>query len=271
MPQCDLLVWILVTKLAPTYYTKLDRLLMDTGRYHEPCSWRQDFKSEWQKLEKREITLPVNDAYRPNTTKCTWTCPAFVTSRFLICKHLIQTVQHVPPVFFLEVRRHREAPFWRHCTLKALDEDEARLATGDRGAINSNRRATEDSVDIDEADVGGGNSDSDEEYEFDMVDLLEMPQGTGLTFEEAMNEDIDLISEFLQGLQYQIQFRDQRMLNILEREGAGLFRLARACLHKEKRMKSRRGGEAPSTWEKSTINALFYRTRPANSDVDSDI
>ena len=49
-----------------------------------------------------------------------------------------------------------------------------------------------------------------------MVDLLEMPQGTGLVFEEVMNEDIDLISEFLQGLGYQIQFRDQQMLNILE-------------------------------------------------------
>jgi hypothetical protein len=46
------------------------------------------------------------------------------------------------------------------------------------------------------------------------------------------------------------------MLNILEREGAGIFRLARACLHKEKKLKSRRGGEKPSTWEKSTINTL---------------
>ncbi|KAJ7721079.1 hypothetical protein DFH07DRAFT_691115, partial [Mycena maculata] len=33
MPRCDLLVWILVTKLAPCYYRKLDRLLTDTGRY----------------------------------------------------------------------------------------------------------------------------------------------------------------------------------------------------------------------------------------------
>ncbi|KAJ6617365.1 hypothetical protein B0H10DRAFT_1760364, partial [Mycena sp. CBHHK59/15] len=33
MPQCDLLVWILVAKLAPCYYRKLDRLLTDTGRY----------------------------------------------------------------------------------------------------------------------------------------------------------------------------------------------------------------------------------------------
>ncbi|KAJ7194330.1 hypothetical protein GGX14DRAFT_339727, partial [Mycena pura] len=32
-PRVDLLVWILVTKLAPTYYRKLDNLFIDTGRY----------------------------------------------------------------------------------------------------------------------------------------------------------------------------------------------------------------------------------------------
>ena len=100
--------------------------------------------------------------------------------------------------------------------------------SGDGGVANSNRRVTEKMVDIDEADVGGG--DSDEEDEFNTADLLEMEQGTGLTFEEAMTEKVDLISKFLQGL---FQFRDERMLNILEREGAGFFRLARACLHKK--------------------------------------
>jgi hypothetical protein len=28
-----------------------------------------------------------------------------------MCKHLIQDVEHVPPIFFLEVRRHRTTPF----------------------------------------------------------------------------------------------------------------------------------------------------------------
>jgi hypothetical protein len=238
-------------------------LLTETGQYRELCSWRRGFKSEWHKLEKREITLPINDAYRPDTTKWTCTCPAFITSRFLICKHLIQRVQRVPPIFFLEVRRYREAPFLKHRSLKALHETEAE----EGGAANSNRRAAEDSVDINEADVGG--SDNNDEDEFDAGDALEMAQGTGLTFEEAINEDINLLNEFLQGLRYQVQFRDQRMLNILEREGAGFFCRERACLHKEKKLKSRRGGETPSTWEKSTINALFYRTRPADANINT--
>jgi hypothetical protein len=38
-----------------------------------------------------------------------------------------------------------------------------------------------------------------------------------------MNANIDLIAEFAQGLRYQGQFRDQRMLNTLEREGAGFL------------------------------------------------
>ncbi|KIJ94362.1 hypothetical protein K443DRAFT_110539, partial [Laccaria amethystina LaAM-08-1] len=220
---------------------------------------RKGFKSEWRKLEKKEITLPINDAYRPNTTKWTCTCPAFVHYRFLICKHLIQRIQRVPAIFFLEARRFREAPFWRHRSLKALDETETEEGRAGNGV--------EDSVDIDEAELDGGGSD--DEDEFDVGNALEAAQGTGLTFEEAIKEDIDLLDEFLQGLYYQVQFRDQRMLNILEREGAGLFRLARACLHKEKKFKSKRGGKAPSTWEKSTINALFYRTRPADSDVNT--
>ena len=52
MPRCDLLVWILITKLAPSYYAKLDRLLVQNGQYSELCSWRPDFKKEWRALEK---------------------------------------------------------------------------------------------------------------------------------------------------------------------------------------------------------------------------
>ena len=34
-------------------------------------------------------------------------CPAFVRSRFLVYKHLIQAVRPVPPTFFLHVKRKR--------------------------------------------------------------------------------------------------------------------------------------------------------------------
>lgn len=60
------------------------------------------------------FTLPINDADWPGMYMSTWWYRAFVTSRFLVCKHLIQRIhwQRVPPIFFVEVRRYREAPFW---------------------------------------------------------------------------------------------------------------------------------------------------------------
>ncbi|KAG1745455.1 uncharacterized protein EDB91DRAFT_1049969 [Suillus paluster] len=47
-PRIDLLAWILVTKLAPSYNKKLDHLLHDTGHFRELSSWRKSFKSEWR-------------------------------------------------------------------------------------------------------------------------------------------------------------------------------------------------------------------------------
>ncbi|KAG2139796.1 uncharacterized protein EDB93DRAFT_1241918 [Suillus bovinus] len=38
-PRVDLLIWILVVKLAPTYYKKIDHLLNDFGRFQELSSW----------------------------------------------------------------------------------------------------------------------------------------------------------------------------------------------------------------------------------------
>ncbi|KAJ7858934.1 hypothetical protein B0H14DRAFT_3631985, partial [Mycena olivaceomarginata] len=82
---------------------------------------------------------------------------------------------------------------------------------------------------------------------------------------EAMDDNIDLILEFAKGLKYQRQFRDQRMLQALEREGASFLRLAKACLGKERRLKSTRG-TTPSTWDRSAGSAMYYRARPAPSD-----
>lgn len=261
MPRCDLLVWILVTKLAPSYYRKLDRLLKETARYRELSSWRKDFKKVWRKLEKKPITIPLNDAYKPNVEKWICTCPAFAISRFLVCKHLIQRMQRIPPTFFLEAKLYRELPFWRHESLKPLEEYEADSTEIIAGPTEG----------VDENDVGGEENeddDEDEEGEEDVEDEDDEDsthQNHGRTFEEALTEDIDLIVEFAKGLKHQLQFRDRRMLNALEREGASFLRLAKACMEKERRMNSTRGPTV-STWEKSTSSAMFYCTRPTLVD-----
>ena len=251
MPRCDLLVWILVTKLAPTYYRKLNQLLRETGRYRELSSWRKGFKKTWRKLEKTPITIPLNDAYRPNVEKWICTCPSFVVSRFLACKHLVQGICRVPPTFFLEANRYREPPFWRHPSLRPLEETAVEIAdTRDRVGGN----------DVD--DDNGGEGDDEEENDDD--DLDEIWQHDGRTFEEEMEAEIEVILDFAKGLRHQLQFRDRRMLNTLQREGGSFLRLARACLEKEGRMNSTRGPTV-STWEKSTSSAMFFRTRPTST------
>jgi hypothetical protein len=53
----------------------------------------ETIQMRWRKLVNAIITTPVNDKYRPDPKR--WVCifPAFVHSRFLICKHLVQAVQ----------------------------------------------------------------------------------------------------------------------------------------------------------------------------------
>ncbi|KAF8524259.1 hypothetical protein BU17DRAFT_42877, partial [Hysterangium stoloniferum] len=75
--------------------------------------------------------------------------------------------------------------------------------------------------------------------------LVDMQTKDELTFEEAMNAEIDLILDFTDGLKHQIQFRDQRMLNSLQHEGASFLHFAKACIEKERRMNSNRGGTLP--------------------------
>ncbi|KAF7354458.1 SWIM-type domain-containing protein [Mycena venus] len=237
MPRCDLLAWILIVKLAPNYYRKLDRLLTDTGRYRELPSWRKNFKKVWRKLEKTPITLPVNPAYKTDAKK--------------------MGVEPVPPVFFLEVKRQRTAPFWVHPSLRPLSNDSG--AAAEPSNEEEERHESPSNAAID----SGDDSDSDSD---DLVDT--QIGGNQVTFLEAMDENIDLITDFLNGLKYQRQFRDQRMLQTLEREGASFFRLAKACLRKEKRLTSTRG-EAPSTWDRSASSAMFYRARPGRSDENT--
>ncbi|KAJ7238382.1 hypothetical protein C8J57DRAFT_1566088 [Mycena rebaudengoi] len=253
MPRCDLLVWIIIVKLAPTYYRKLDNLLGDTGRYRELPSWRKDFKRAWRKLEKVPITLPVNDAYKTDAKKMLCTCPSLPTSRFLICKHTVQGVQRVPPVFFLEVKRRRTAPFWVHASLCPLTEEaDASLPENTRNESTSGTEIERVPPNMvpDWDDIVDDDDDDD-----DIVDT-QKPGNNQPTFLEAMDENIDVILEFAKGLKYQRQFRNQRMLQALEHEGASFLRPARACL-KKKQLNSTRG-PAPSTWDRSSGSAMFY-------------
>jgi hypothetical protein len=258
------LVWVLVTKLAPTYYRKLDVLFVDTGRNREPSSWRKAFKREWRKLESRTVTEPVNDAYKPNVEQWVCTCPAFVVSRFLICKHLVHLVRRVPPTFFIEAQRRRTCPFWQHPDLQSLlDEDDLDplepSSSGSHGSDDSH-------LTLDESDGLGLEVDDEIPYENDDDDLIHSyeQQESAIPFEEELNNDIELIRKFAAGLEYQLRFRDHRLLDVLHKEGRSFFRMANNCLDLE-RKENTNIGPKKATWQMGT--AMFYRPRPRLSEA----
>jgi hypothetical protein len=262
-PRLDLLVWVLVVKLTPTYYRKLDQMMVDNGQYRELPSWRKAFKREWKKAAKTPIVMPLNDKYRPHSRKWVCTCPHFITSHFLLCKHLVQSVLAVPPVFFLEVKRNRTTPFWKHKLLVPLDASET---DSDAHTLSSPTLQ----VEAEKLRLDSGSDEEQSEGEESDNDVVDTENGVmgGSTFSERMMDHIGLLQTFVDGLEYQIQFHDQRMLDRLEREGASFLRFAQSCISRERRMNSTRG-VSPTTWETATASAMYYRTRPPVVDKDT--
>lgn len=78
------------------------------------ASWRKPFKREWKKLRDREVDPKSIQKYHTNPAMWTCACEAFLSSRFLICKHIIHCYDPIAEFvkFFSRVRRQRSTPFW---------------------------------------------------------------------------------------------------------------------------------------------------------------
>jgi hypothetical protein len=85
--------------------------------------------------------------------------------------------------------------------------------------------------------------------------------GARETFAKKMQCHVELIRNFCDSMEHQIQFGDHRFLKTLERESAGFLRLAENCITQERRLNSSRE-TSPTTWENSAANAMFYHSRP---------
>ena len=243
-------------------------MLTDIGRFRELPKWRKDFKAEWKKVMNTPITMPLNKKYQPNVKKFVCTCPHFVVSRFLLCKHLVQLFHLVNPRFFLEVTRNRSLPFWSHLSLKPLataeegtEPEETVAITGDGGG------AAYDCLNTARYHLEGLNPESDDDDDDGLVDM----EGRGgdtvtekKTYKEKMENYIYLIRDFCDGLEYQIKFQDQRFLRTLEKDGTGFMKLAQNCCSRERRQNLSRAASL-STWEKATSNAMFYRAWPSRN------
>ena len=271
LPRLDLLAWVLITKLAPTYYRKLDVMLNDIGRFRELPSWRKEFKRDWNKALNMPITIPLNERYRPDVKRFVCTCPQFVVSRFLLCKHLVQLFHPVDPQFFLEVTRNRCLPFWSHPSLKPLAAPED-VTEADKPVATASGDGDGDAYDrVNTAGYEFEDSNEDPYVDSESDDgLIDTEGGTSnvdkATFEQKMEDYIHMIRDFCDGLEYQIKFQDTRILTTLEKDGAGFIKFAENCLSRERRHNSSRAA-SPTTWEKSTSNAMFYRSRPRDRDT----
>jgi hypothetical protein len=139
--------------------------------------------------------------------------------------------------------------------------------------LNQSRESANASIEngpLEATDKAGedGEDDDDDDDVDDDDGLIDTGGNAMQTFQERLDDDIDLIKDFLNGLEYQRQFGDHRFLDSLERNGAAFFRFARNCLDRERRLNSSRA-PSPTTWEQTTANAMFYRSRPRSADRDT--
>ena len=116
-----------------------------------------------------------------------------------------------------------------------------------------------------EDDGPDDDDDSDSESDNDNAAALEQFLTDQQTFQEEMWGLVTLFKDFLLGLQYQIQFNDQRPLASLHREAAGAIRFIGTCNEKERRQNNNHI-ETPCTVDPTLSSAMFWRLRPAEGN-----
>ena len=125
-PRIDLVVWVILTKVVRDTARRLNRIVTQDSR-DAGASWRKKFKATWKKLANAEVDPANIGRYHTNPFKFVCACPAFLQSRFLICKHLVHCFENIPigmemGRFYYSVSRHTTAPFWRSPQLRIRGE-----------------------------------------------------------------------------------------------------------------------------------------------------
>lgn len=99
-PRVDLLLYVLDSKLLSKYTS--DYHLLMNGR--KKPSWWREFVEEW----KRCATTTIRGIYIVDKDTWTCSCPAYLRSPFLLCKHLVAGAD-VP--VYRDIIRRRHPPF----------------------------------------------------------------------------------------------------------------------------------------------------------------
>lgn len=112
-PRIDLVIWVLTVQVIPNALDRMDAIRNCDIR-KASASWRKVFKKQWKTLRDRKIDPKSIQKYHTNPAMWTCACDAFLSSRFLICKHIIHCYEPItdPITFFSRIRRQRSSPFW---------------------------------------------------------------------------------------------------------------------------------------------------------------
>ena len=160
-PRIDLVIWVLLSRSIPDAVIRMRALLQGDHRRAVAC-WRKDFKSIWKKITERLDTDGVNtQQYHTDPVKWTCGCPCFLTSRFLICKHILSCYEPIsdPIPFFRCVQRRRDYPFWAHEQLVLQPQyqpTEPTTNTQSDSVHGSESQSDDDDIAIDPAAVDEG-------------------------------------------------------------------------------------------------------------------
>lgn len=173
-PRLDLVTHLIITEILPAVKRKLDYLcgLRRVGRPSAMVPWVKAVKGFWKdcsrpdsvRRKKREAKLLKTKAksaaakedkekqlewlreeaenehggqYCTSVDNWTCSCPSFLLSRFLMCKHLIcganQRLGTERPTlaFFKKLRRHHTRPFYRMPGIHIIDTSKALAAATD--------------------------------------------------------------------------------------------------------------------------------------------
>jgi hypothetical protein len=114
-PRLDLVVFVIMEQVIPHNERKFDQIFVVK---REKADWRKAFKKEWKELSTRVIN---NNAYLTDSNNWICGCPAFLISRFFICKHIVQQKGVVDALFFDKVHRHHQYPFVNTTSSQIID------------------------------------------------------------------------------------------------------------------------------------------------------
>jgi hypothetical protein len=266
-PRLDYLAWILIKRLMPAYDRLLNERLTYTGRHRRLPEWRKAFKREWKRCAVAPLTVREDNKYNPLPYRWVCTCPAFVTSRFLVCKHLVQLVHRVSPRFFQQVSRERSCPIWRHPELIPLAppqpgdlEELVKSSVTEGTGIDSEM----DVLDVDVLDDATSDSSLDSDAEVDRpADSEEIDEE-----EERMKEigqkmhDMALqLQDLASVIEYNAQYTDRRALQVFTQKTKATLSLMKNIQKKEKLVRSHTAPNPP-TFAPAFAELMFVRMRP---------